>query len=333
MILRFILSVLQFTDADGGVASEFVQKLQTLNAKNSEQELSIEKYLVKSEEAYFGKARKDKLSIAASIRSSQRDSIWGSTSPSLYSRPDCGSFLSLSLINVSPRLYLPAPTTNMHASSDSEGPLQQEANQPPPAPMTGLQIFMSREVFGWPIYTIVIAIGQVCGNICIVKKKRLTYLVDAECYKLPNYFADRSKLARQSSALCSWWGVFGCFSCMVSLVQIEAICLCSVSPLDFLWFGLLHDWHTIDRHSPSSSAYCTCKCCYLVLCCCFCCRFFVLWPEFWRGSCTCFKIITHICISYCNSRAQLLRRGFLELVLCKDPNRSGLLLCGIGVGL
>ncbi len=28
--------------------------------------------------------------------------------------------------------------------------------------MTGLEIAMSREVFGWPIYTIVIAAGQVC---------------------------------------------------------------------------------------------------------------------------------------------------------------------------
>jgi alpha-1,3-glucan synthase len=41
--------------------------------------------------------------------------------------------------------------------------------------------------------------------------------------------------------------------------------------------------------------------------------------------------LTFICISYGNSRAQLLRLGFSELALYKDPNRSGLLLCGIGV--
>jgi alpha-1,3-glucan synthase len=54
----------------------------------------------------------------------------------------------------------------MHASSqsDSKGPLQHEANQPPPTPMTGIQIFMSRELGGWPIYTIVIGLGQVCGD-------------------------------------------------------------------------------------------------------------------------------------------------------------------------
>lgn len=31
--------------------------------------------------------------------------------------------------------------------------------------MTGLQIAMSRELFGWPLYTIVIALGQVSSCI------------------------------------------------------------------------------------------------------------------------------------------------------------------------
>lgn len=53
---------------------------------------------MKSEEAFFGKVRKDKLSSAASIRSSQRDSVWGTPSPSIYSRPDCKSFFNLILI-------------------------------------------------------------------------------------------------------------------------------------------------------------------------------------------------------------------------------------------
>jgi alpha-1,3-glucan synthase len=83
---------LQFTDSDGGVAQEFVAKLQNLSADNSKGELSIEKYLQKSEEAFFDKVRKDKLSTAASLRSSRRESMWGTPSPSLYdhpSRPIC----------------------------------------------------------------------------------------------------------------------------------------------------------------------------------------------------------------------------------------------------
>lgn len=84
-------SSLQFTDSDGGVAHEFVQKLQMLDSHNSKTELSIEKYLTKSEEAFFDKVKKDKLSSAASIRSSQRDSVWGTPAPSTFdhSRPSC----------------------------------------------------------------------------------------------------------------------------------------------------------------------------------------------------------------------------------------------------
>jgi alpha-1,3-glucan synthase len=60
-----------------------------LSAENSKGELSIERFSVKSEEAFFGKVRKEKLDSAASIRSSQRDSLWLTPAPSIYSRPDC----------------------------------------------------------------------------------------------------------------------------------------------------------------------------------------------------------------------------------------------------
>jgi alpha-1,3-glucan synthase len=39
-----------------------------------------------------------------------------------------------------------------------DGPLP---NANDPVVMTGLQIFMSRDLFSWPLYTIVIALGQV----------------------------------------------------------------------------------------------------------------------------------------------------------------------------
>ncbi|KAJ7285792.1 modular protein with glycoside hydrolase family 13 and glycosyltransferase family 5 domains [Mycena rebaudengoi] len=137
-------AIASFTDSDGGVASEFVQKLQALNAKNSEHELSIEKFLMKSEEAFFGKVRKDKLSGAASIRSSQRESVWGTPAPSLYSRPS-------------------SPNNQRFSISDYEGPMQndhQDAGLPEVVPMTRLQIAMAREIGGWPIYTIIIGLGQ-----------------------------------------------------------------------------------------------------------------------------------------------------------------------------
>jgi alpha-1,3-glucan synthase len=81
------LQCLQFTDSDGGATQEFVTKLQNLSADNSKRELSIEKFLQKSEAEFFGKVRKHKLSAAASQLSSRRDSMLGKPSPSLYDLP------------------------------------------------------------------------------------------------------------------------------------------------------------------------------------------------------------------------------------------------------
>ncbi|KAL0581705.1 hypothetical protein V5O48_000287 [Marasmius crinis-equi] len=132
-----------FTDADGAVTADFVQKLQALNAKNSASDLSIEKFLVKSEEAFFGKVRKDKLeSSAASIRS-KRESTWGgSSSWSISSRPSSPTNQSTSLLDGEP------------------GPNAAEVVPEEDIPMTRLQILLSREIKGWPLYTIIIALGQ-----------------------------------------------------------------------------------------------------------------------------------------------------------------------------
>ena len=77
------------------MAAEFVAKLRGLDAKNSQGELSIEKFLTKSEEAFFDKVKEDKCSSAASLRS-QRDSYYHNTNASrtsFYStRPDCEYF-------------------------------------------------------------------------------------------------------------------------------------------------------------------------------------------------------------------------------------------------
>ena len=154
---------MQFTDSDGGVAQDFVQKLQMLNSHNSKHELSIEKFLTKSEEAFFDKVKKDKLSSAASIRSSNRDSVWGTPAPSSFdhsSRPSCKSRVA----PYTKSAILTFPTAPMGASSfvpgadGYSGPIPGENGE---VVMTSLQIALSREFFGWPIYTIIIAAGQV----------------------------------------------------------------------------------------------------------------------------------------------------------------------------
>lgn len=132
-----------------------------MNAHNSKHELSIEKFLQKSEEAFFDKVKKDKLSSAASIRSSQRDSIWGAPSSLSYdhSRPQCEychrCFAALHL-----RHFVSAPSHSAFAPGDGySGPLPNDNGDV--VVMTGLQIAMAREIGGWPLYTIIIAAGQV----------------------------------------------------------------------------------------------------------------------------------------------------------------------------
>ncbi|KAF8163338.1 modular protein with glycoside hydrolase family 13 and glycosyltransferase family 5 domains [Crassisporium funariophilum] len=236
-------AIASFTDADGGVASEFVQKLQSLNAKNSEHELSIEKYLVKSEEAFFGKVRKDKLSSAASVRSSQRDSVWGTPSPSLYSRPDCMSL-------------------NFNAfGGDYDGPLHNEANQPPAAPMTGLQIKMSRELGGWPLYTIVIALGQMLSatSFQITLLTGRNWQDDIQLYVLGGVFLAASgvwypmfRLKPSVYVLSLPWIFFGLAFFMIGLPSVHSAlhpahraltnaatwCYAIASAAGFLFFGL-----------------------------------------------------------------------------------------------
>ena len=60
------------------MSAEFVAKLRGLDAKNSQTELSIEKFLIKSEEQFFDKVKSDKRHSAASLRS-QRDSFYDSS--------------------------------------------------------------------------------------------------------------------------------------------------------------------------------------------------------------------------------------------------------------
>ncbi|KAH7926306.1 glycoside hydrolase family 13/glycosyltransferase family 5 protein [Leucogyrophana mollusca] len=135
-------AIASFTDSDGGVAQEFVQKLQALNAENSKGELSIEKYLVKSEEAFFERVRRDKLSSAASYISSQRESVW--------SMPG-----TLSLEDRSRPTSPGSPSSHPFGHDDSDVPPFGDI-----VVMNRVQIAMARQIGGWPLYTIIIALGQ-----------------------------------------------------------------------------------------------------------------------------------------------------------------------------
>ncbi|KAG6819041.1 hypothetical protein H0H93_016019, partial [Arthromyces matolae] len=125
-----------FTDADGDAYSQFAQQLHDLNPSNSLQELSIGKYLSKSEEAFFGEYKRVKLSRASSMLSSQGSLLW---MPSRNSRPSPESLSALD-----------TPTS----------PSDQTIPADLLVPMSRLQIFLSHEIGSWPIYTIIVALGQ-----------------------------------------------------------------------------------------------------------------------------------------------------------------------------
>jgi hypothetical protein len=50
-----------FTDSDGEVAQNFVQKLRDLSAGNSMNDMCIEKFLMKSEKQFFSEIKKEKM--------------------------------------------------------------------------------------------------------------------------------------------------------------------------------------------------------------------------------------------------------------------------------
>ncbi|RXK40574.1 alpha-1,3-glucan synthase [Tremella mesenterica] len=145
-----------FTDSDGEVAQTFVQKLQHLTAGNSKKELCIDEFLQKSEKRYFNDARKDMIA-AQSVRSS-RDSFMQSRPASMMDgfRPE------------SARDSYTAPYSHSGhdhemmgpGDSDHYGGDMYDHEGPPETHFTKLQIFMSRKIGGWPLYTIIISLGQ-----------------------------------------------------------------------------------------------------------------------------------------------------------------------------
>ncbi|ORY31635.1 putative alpha-glucan synthase [Naematelia encephala] len=138
-----------FTDSDGEVAQAFVQKLKDLSAANSKGELCIEEYLRRSEKRFFKGMKEDKMN-AMSLRSS-RDSFIHSRPPSMVDgfRPDSPNAYSVSGHGHD------TPMAHDHYEEGAYG--EDGANE---AQMTRLQMFLQRSIAGWPLYTIVISLGQ-----------------------------------------------------------------------------------------------------------------------------------------------------------------------------
>lgn len=235
-----ILTFQKFTDQNGEVAKAFVAKLQSLSAENSKGELSIERFLVKSEEAYFHDIRKEKI-YAASVRS-KRDSTFSSHRSSFQydSRPG------------SPHAY------GSSAGFDVAGSLHNDDSAPH---MSGLQIFMSREIKGWPLYTIILAIGQMLGatSFQITLLTGQNFQLDTELYVLGAVFLVASivwytlfRMKPSVWVLSLPWIFYGLAFFLVGLPSISSAfngahnaitsvatwCYAIASAAAFLFFGL-----------------------------------------------------------------------------------------------
>ncbi len=109
-------------------------------------------------------------------------------------------------------------------------------------PMTRLQILMQREIGTWPVYTVIIAFGQVCyAYIGLLGSSRSCMIlpVDAECNKFPDHTAFWTELARAVAGVCPWWYLLDRFGDLVCDIQTETISLDPIGSVVLLCGSIL----------------------------------------------------------------------------------------------
>ena len=179
-----------FTDADGEYTNEFKQKLTTLDAKNSETDLCIEQHLVRSEKKWFEDYKREKLGLGSSSRNASKRSLaleghTGTSTRAAHPVPQTPSrFLDVPTASrpQSPSrphtLYSPSVASSMYSTDNEDS----DAERPGRGPGEGyvsvqfdtddssqrqlaspIQRLMLRKVFDWPVYTIILALGQILG--------------------------------------------------------------------------------------------------------------------------------------------------------------------------
>ncbi|KAL4788597.1 hypothetical protein BJX76DRAFT_353043 [Aspergillus varians] len=131
-----------FTDSNGEYYKNFERRLEGLNGSNSESQLCIEEFLIKSERQWFDKFRDARLGRTKSPTPSiYRDRNNGSPDDSLYiddgaSRGSGGN--------------------GSGNNSDDEFLLGKDY-----VPPTGLKKWMQVKIGDWPVYTLFLALGQI----------------------------------------------------------------------------------------------------------------------------------------------------------------------------
>ena len=186
-----------FTDSTGEYFKAFEQKLSTLDGKNSESQLCIEDYLVKSEKKWFDRFRDARLG-----RTHGGHSRTHSPAPSMMfrKRPESpeGSIFDENL---------DANSSNSNtASKEGDQFLLGEDYQPP----TGLKKWMQLRVGDWPLYSLLLAFGQIIA----ANSYQITLLTGTVGETATKLYAIAS-IYLVSSIM--WWFFFRAFKSVYSL--------------------------------------------------------------------------------------------------------------------
>ena len=150
-----------FTDAEGEYTDEFKRMLIQLDSKTSETDLCIEQYLVRSEKEWFEGYKVAKLGLPS--RNVSKVSLVETPSALNSSR-----FLDVPYRPASP--YTPSIASSAY-SEDADEPTRaapgrfvsafETEDGTNPNEATPVQKFMLRKVFDWPVYTLILAFGQI----------------------------------------------------------------------------------------------------------------------------------------------------------------------------
>lgn len=178
-----------FTDSTGEYYKTFDKKLDALNGSNSESQLCIEEFLIKSEQQWFDKFRNARLgrhkSPTPSIRLPKRNE-----SPT-------NSFFHEDAVS--------------HVASSDDHPTDDEfllgKDYVPP---TGLKKWMQIKIGDWPIYSIFLALGQIIA----ANSYQITLLTGEVGQTAEKLYAIATTYAITS--IC-WWLVYRYFKSVVCL--------------------------------------------------------------------------------------------------------------------
>ncbi|KAL4758187.1 alpha-1,3-glucan synthase Ags1 [Aspergillus foveolatus] len=186
-----------FTDSNGEYARNFEQQLENLNGSNSESQLCIEEFLVKSERRWFNKFRDARLgrlrSPTPSVFRDNHSHGRGSPDGSMYV-DEAGHRNS-------------GDAVHDNGSDDTDDEFLLGKDYVPP---TGLKKWMQIKIGDWPVYTLFLALGQIIA----ANSYQITLLTGEVGQTAEKLYGIATTYAITSAL---WWLVFRYFKSIVCL--------------------------------------------------------------------------------------------------------------------